>query len=61
MLFLSTLSTPKNKIFTQEADPGVSVSKAQILFVPHGNFYGNVNAGSSDVFLMKINSSGVVQ
>ena len=36
MLFQSTLSTPKNKISTQEADPGVSVSKAQILFVPHG-------------------------
>ena len=36
MLFLSTLSTPKNEISTQEADPGVSVSKAQILFVPHG-------------------------
>ena len=36
MLFLSTLSTPKNEISTQEADPDVSVSKAQILFVPHG-------------------------
>ena len=36
MLFQSTLSTPNNKIFTKEADPGVSVSKAQILFVPHG-------------------------
>ena len=36
MLFQSTLSTPNNKIFTQEADPGVSVSKAQILFVPNG-------------------------
>ena len=36
MLFQSTLSAPKNKIYTQEADPGVSVSKAQILFVPHG-------------------------
>ena len=36
MLFLSTLSTPKNKIFTHIADSGVSVSKAQILFVPHG-------------------------
>ena len=36
MLFQSTLLAPKNKIYTQEADPGVSVSKAQILFVPHG-------------------------
>ena len=36
MLFQSTLTTPKNEIFTQEADPGVSVSKAQILLVPHG-------------------------
>ena len=36
MLFQSTLSTPKNEIFTQEADPGVSVSKAQILSIPHG-------------------------
>ena len=35
MLFQSTLSTPNNKIFTQEEDPGVSVSKTQILFVPH--------------------------
>ena len=36
MLFLSTLLAPKNEIFTQEEDPGVSVSKAQILFVSHG-------------------------
>ena len=37
MLFQSTLLTPKKKISTQEADPGVRVSKAQILFVPHGS------------------------
>ena len=36
MLFLSPLSSPKNEILTQESDPGVSVSKAQILFIPHG-------------------------
>ena len=36
MFFQSTLSIPKNKIFTQEEDPGVRVFKAQILFVPHG-------------------------
>ena len=36
MLFLSTLSTLKIEISTEEEDPGVSVSKAQILFVPHG-------------------------
>ena len=26
-----------------------------------GNFYGNVNAGDSDVFLMKLSSSGTIQ
>ena len=43
---------------------GIAVDSSGNLYVTgttSGNFYGNVNAGSSDVFLMKLNSSGVVQ
>ena len=43
---------------------GIAVDSSGNLYVTgttSGNFYGNVNAGSSDVFIMKLNSSGVVQ
>ncbi|SVD61912.1 uncharacterized protein METZ01_LOCUS414766, partial [marine metagenome] len=43
---------------------GIVVDSAGNLYVTgytSGNFYGNVNAGSSDVFLMKLNSSGIIQ
>ena len=43
---------------------GIVVDSAGNLYVTgrtSGNFYGNVNAGNSDVFLMKLNSSGIIQ
>ena len=43
---------------------GIVVDSSGNLYVTgktSGNFYGNVNAGSSDVFLMKLNSSGIIQ
>ena len=43
---------------------GIVVDSTGNLYVTgytSGNFYGNVNAGSSDVFLMKLNSSGTIQ
>jgi len=43
---------------------GIVVDSAGNLYVTgytSGNFYGNVNAGSSDVFLMKLDSSGTIQ
>ena len=43
---------------------GIVVDSAGNLYVTgytSGNFYGNVNAGGSDVFLMKLNSSGIIQ
>ena len=43
---------------------GIAVDSSGNLYVTgttSGNFYANVNAGSSDVFLMKLNSGGVVQ
>ncbi|MBC8428068.1 MAG: SBBP repeat-containing protein [Candidatus Pelagibacter sp.] len=43
---------------------GIVVDSAGNLYVTgytSGNFYGNVNAGGSDFFLMKLNSSGIIQ
>jgi hypothetical protein len=43
---------------------GIVVDSTGNLYVTgytSGNFYGNVNAGSSDVFLMKLSSSGTIQ
>ena len=43
---------------------GIVVDSTGNLYVTgytSGNFYGNVNAGGSDVFLMKLNSSGIIQ
>ena len=56
-----------NRFVLQESGKiveGIVVDSAGNLYVTgytSGNFYGNVNAGSSDVFLMKLNSSGIIQ